>query len=91
MTRLPGTAKNPHRINLFPPLFYRRVEPLDAIKHRNFALREKFGFDLARYINAVPVNLVELPYLCRFYPLAFSSNNSAPHQPLGLSESKHTA
>jgi hypothetical protein len=38
-------------------LYCRRVELLDAIKHRNFALRENFGLYIARYIDAKYVDI----------------------------------
>lgn len=63
--------------NLPLPLFYKRPLPLDARAHRDLALRENFGFRFAENVNAVPINLIELPQICHFYPIAFSPGETA--------------
>ncbi len=59
------------------PLFYQKPEPLDAKRHAALALRKNFGFGFASKVNAVPVNLIEMPQICHFYPIAFSPDENA--------------
>lgn len=67
------------------PLFYKNPVPLDAKAHANLALKENFGFAFTEGVNAVPVNLVEMPQICHFYPIAFSPDeNATPVAILGL-------
>ncbi|MGQ0527004.1 MAG: SapC family protein [Alphaproteobacteria bacterium] len=67
----PGAANNSF------PLFYKNPMPLDAQKHAKLSLRKNFGFNFAKGVNAVPVNLIELPQVCHFYPIAFSPDSNA--------------
>lgn len=72
------------------PLFYKNPTPLDRQKHADLALRKDFTFSFARDVNAVPVNLVEMPQICHFYPIAFSPDNSAtPVAILGLRDGEN--
>ncbi len=72
------------------PLFYKKPVPLDAQKHKNTSLRQNFGFGFTKGINAVPINLIEMPQICHFYPIAFSPDDSAvPVAILGLRDSEN--
>lgn len=72
------------------PLFYKNPLPLDAKAHAELGLRKNFGFGFTQTVNAVPVNLVELPQVCHFYPVAFSPDgNATPVAILGLRDSEN--
>lgn len=72
------------------PLFYKKPAPLDKRKHANLALKKNFGMGFAKNVNAVPVNLIEMPQICHFYPIAFSPDNSAtPVAILGLRDNEN--
>jgi len=72
------------------PLFYKQPTPLDAKEHTNLALKKNFGFSFTNKVNAVPVNLIELPQICHFYPIAFSPDeNATPVAILGLRDSEN--
>lgn len=59
------------------PLFYSKPVPLDAKKHATLALKKNFGLNFTKGINAVPINLIEMPQVCHFYPIAFSPDQNA--------------
>ena len=72
------------------PLFYTNPAPLDAKAHANLSLVDQFGFDFTRGVNAVPVNLIEMPQICHFYPIAFSPDGQAtPVAILGLRDNEN--
>lgn len=72
------------------PLFYKKPTPLDAKKHAELALKENFGLDFTKEVNAVPVNLIEMPQICHYYPIAFSPDaNATPVALLGLRDSEN--
>lgn len=72
------------------PLFYSKPMPLDAKKHGNLGLVKNFGLKFTKDINAVPVNLIEMPQICHFYPVAFSPDGSAtPVAILGLRDNEN--
>ncbi len=72
------------------PLFYQNPEPLDATKHKALRLKENFGLGFSRGVNAVPVNMIELPQVCHFYPIAFSPDaNGTPVAILGLRDNEN--
>ena len=72
------------------PLFYTKPMPLDAKQHANISLRKNFGFGFARDVNAVPVNLIEMPQICHFYPIAFGPDeNATPVAILGLRDNEN--
>lgn len=78
----------PQAANL--PLFYKNPVPLDAKAHADLALKSNFGFNFTEGINAVPVNLIEMPQICHFYPIAFSpDNNATPVAILGLRDNEN--
>lgn len=72
------------------PLFYKNPMPLDAKRHAKLALKKDFGLGFTRGVNAVPVNLIEMPQLCHFYPIAFSPDaNATPVVILGLRDNEN--
>lgn len=67
------------------PLLYNKPVVLDSQKHAAFSLNPKMNFGFAATANAVPLNLVELPFAMRYYPIAFTANKpSTPVAILGL-------
>lgn len=67
------------------PLFYKEPMPLQAEKHGDLALKDNFGYGFTKDVNAVPVNLIEMPQISHFYPIAFSpDDNATPVAILGL-------
>ncbi|MCB9988415.1 MAG: SapC family protein [Rhodospirillales bacterium] len=72
------------------PLFYTSPTPLDAKKHADMGLKKDFGFGFTRGVNAVPVNMIEMPQICHFYPIAFSPDqNATPVALLGLRDNEN--
>lgn len=72
------------------PLFYKNPTPLDAQRHGTLGLKKDFGLDFTREINAVPINLIEMPQVCHFYPIAFSPDeNATPVAILGLRDTEN--
>lgn len=72
------------------PLFYTKPTPLDAKAHANLSLRKNFGFNFTENVNAVPVNLIEMPQICHFYPIAFGPDeNATPVAILGLRDNEN--
>jgi len=67
------------------PLFYSNPQPLDARKHAELGLKKNFGLSFAATVNAVPINMIEMPQVCHSYPIAFSMDeNATPVAILGL-------
>jgi hypothetical protein len=72
------------------PLFYTNPMPLDAKAHANLSLKKNFGFAFTEGVNAVPVNLIEMPQICHFYPIAFGPDeNATPVAILGLRDNEN--
>jgi hypothetical protein len=72
------------------PLFYSNPEPIDLEKHKSLALKKDFSLDFANHVNAVPINLIEMPQICHFYPIAFSPDEHAtPVAILGLRDQEN--
>ena len=72
------------------PLFYKNPVPLDAKEHANLALKQNFGFGFTTGVNAVPINLIEMPQICHYYPIAFSPDgNATPVAILGLRDNEN--
>jgi hypothetical protein len=72
------------------PLFYKKPTPLDAKKHANLALKKNFGLLYTQGINAVPVNLIEMPQICHSYPIAFAPDGTGtPVAILGLRDNEN--
>ncbi len=84
----PQDNPNPARGSL--PLFYHKPLPLDAKLHTKLALKDNFGLQYTAGVNAVPVNLIELPQICHAYPIAFSPDeNATPVAILGLRDNEN--
>ncbi len=72
------------------PLFYKKPAPLDAKAHAKLSLNKNFGFGFTEGVNAIPVNLIEMPQICHFYPIAFSPDgNATPVAILGLRDNEN--
>lgn len=72
------------------PLFYQSPVPLDGKAHASWALKKNFGFGFTKDVNAVPINLIEMPQICHFYPIAFSPDAAAtPVALLGLRDNEN--
>lgn len=72
------------------PLFYKNPEPLDAARHKELALKENFGLGFTKDVNAVPINMIEMPQICHYYPIAFSPDaNGTPVAILGLRDNEN--
>ena len=72
------------------PLFYTDPAPLDAQAHARLGLKDNFGMAFTTQVNAVPVNLIEMPQLCHAYPIAFSPDgNATPVALLGLRDGEN--
>lgn len=72
------------------PLFYKNPTPLDAERHKNASLNTKLDFSFAKDANAVPVNIIEMPQICHFYPIAFSPDGRAtPVALMGLRDNEN--
>lgn len=83
-------AENSEAPNAGLPLFYTDPMPLDAKEHAKLVLKENFGFNFTKGVNAVPVNLIEMPQVCHFYPIAFSpDDNATPVAILGLRDNEN--
>jgi len=59
------------------PMFYQNPVLLDGAKHASMSLVKNFGLGFTSGTNAVPVNLIELPQVAHFYPIAFSNDGMA--------------
>jgi hypothetical protein len=59
------------------PLFYLKPILLDGKRHQNKSLKKDFGLGFTSMSNAVPVNMLELPQVAHFYPIAFSNDGMA--------------
>lgn len=72
------------------PLFYSNPAPVDASTHGSLALKPDFGFGFTKEINAVPINMIEIPQVCHYYPIAFAPDESAtPVAILGLRDKEN--
>ena len=85
------SAQTPENVNgQGLPLFYKKPTPLDKQAHANLALVKDFGLGFTEHVNAVPINLVEMPQICHFYPIAFSPDgNATPVAIMGLRDSEN--
>jgi len=72
------------------PLFYKAPIPLDGKAHKDLGLQKEFGLGFTREVNAVPINMIEMPQICHFYPIGFSPDESAtPVAILGLRDNEN--
>ncbi|MEC7575743.1 MAG: SapC family protein [Pseudomonadota bacterium] len=71
------------------PLFYKQPVPIDSKAHAKLSLK-KFDLGFTADVNAVPVNMIEMPQICHFYPIAFSPDeNATPVAILGLRDGEN--
>lgn len=72
------------------PLFYTNPVPLDGKKHADLGLKKNFGLSFCARVNAVPVNMIEMPQISHYYPIAFSpDNNATPVALLGVRDNEN--
>ena len=72
------------------PLFYKAPIPLDGKAHKDLGLKEGFGLKFTKDVNAVPINMIEMPQICHFYPIGFSPDESAtPVAIVGLRDNEN--
>lgn len=72
------------------PLFYKAPIPLDGKAHKDLGLKPNFGLKFTRNVNAVPINMIEMPQICHFYPIGFSPDKSAtPVAIIGLRDNEN--
>lgn len=72
------------------PLFYKNPVALDKREHQEYSLSDKLDFSFAEDVNAVPINLIELPNIMQSYPVAFSATTpSTPLAILGLKDGEN--
>lgn len=72
------------------PLFYSNPVPLDGRRHVKLGMSTDFGLGFTKNVNAVPINMVEMPQICHFYPIAFSPDgNATPVALLGLRDNEN--
>ncbi len=72
------------------PLFYKNPAPLDAKLHAKMALKKNFGLGFTKGVNAVPINLIEMPQICHYYPIAFSPDaTGTPVAIMGLRDNEN--
>jgi len=72
------------------PLFYKNPAPLDKEKHLKMGLVKDFGLDFTKKVNAVPINMIEMPQICHYYPIGFSPDeNATPVAIVGLRDNEN--
>lgn len=72
------------------PLFYSNPVPLDGKKHAQLGLKKNFGLSFCQHVNAVPINMIEMPQVSHFYPIAFSPDaNATPVALLGVRDNEN--
>lgn len=72
------------------PLFYKKPMPLDGKEHKDLGLRTNFGLGFTKDVNAVPINMIEMPQICHFYPIGFAPDSSAtPVAIVGLRDNEN--
>lgn len=72
------------------PLFYKSPIPLDGKAHKDLGLKQDFGLEFTKEVNAVPINMIEMPQICHFYPIGFSPDAAAtPVAILGLRDNEN--
>jgi len=91
MTDKKTIQTNPDNENQVPmPLFYQKPMPLDGKEHKDLGLKKDFGLGFTRGVNAVPINMIEMPQICHFYPIGFAPDESAtPVAILGLRDNEN--
>jgi hypothetical protein len=92
MTKTPAAQETNNGAKDAPamPLFYSNPVPLDAKKHATLGLKKNFGLAFTKTINAVPINMIEMPQICHHYPIAFSPDaNATPVALVGLRDNEN--
>lgn len=90
MAKEQAQQQNKSTDNRALPLFYSQPAPLDAKLHAALGLKKNFGLSFTTKVNAVPVNMIEMPQICHFYPIAFSPDgNATPVALLGLRDNEN--
>ena len=85
-----STSPTPEKASSPMPLFYKKPTPLDAKTHAKMALKKNFGLGFTKGVNAVPINLIELPQICHYYPIAFAPDDTGtPVAILGLRDNEN--
>lgn len=76
--------------NVQMPLFYNSPVPLDSKEHKDLGLKKEFGLDFTKGVNAVPINMIEMPQICHFYPIGFAPDETAtPVAIIGLRDNEN--
>jgi len=84
------SAKNGAASDAPMPLFYKAPIPLDGKAHKDLGLKEGFGLKFTKNVNAVPINMIEMPQICHFYPIGFSPDEAAtPVAIVGLRDNEN--
>ncbi|MFN3826714.1 MAG: SapC family protein [Micavibrio sp.] len=72
------------------PLFYSNPVPLDGKKHVDLGLKKNFGLSFCAHVNAVPINMIEMPQISHYYPIAFSPDaNATPVALMGVRDNEN--
>jgi|JI10StandDraft_1071094.scaffolds.fasta_scaffold21785_3 hypothetical protein len=72
------------------PLFYSNPVPLDGKKHLDLGLKKNFGLAFTAKVNAVPINMIEMPQISHYYPIAFSPDaNATPVALMGVRDNEN--
>ncbi len=72
------------------PLFYNAPVPLDSKEHKDLGLKKEFGLEFTKGVNAVPINMIEMPQICHFYPIGFAPDETAtPVAIIGLRDNEN--
>jgi hypothetical protein len=86
----PNNTPTPATTTQQLPLFYQSPTVIDKNKHSNHGIIPLQDYSFARYVNAVPITLVELPQVVAFYPVVFTAGDIAqPVALLGLREGQN--
>jgi len=89
-TKKKANGKAPKESKVPMPLFYKAPIPLDGKEHKDLGLQKNFGLKFTREVNAVPINMIEMPQICHYYPIGFSPDESAtPVAILGLRDNEN--
>ncbi|MCX7061267.1 MAG: SapC family protein [Nevskia sp.] len=61
------------------PLFFKRIEALDSLLHRNLKLKSRASHAFARGSNAIPLTFSEIPLASQEYPIVFAGEGDRLH------------
>lgn len=73
------------------PLFFKRIEALDSIRHRSLRLRPRDNWAFARGSNAIPLTFSEIPRAAQEFPIVFAGDGDRLHivALVGLTEAEN--